>query len=171
MDRLTNRNYNDIIKCQDCIEESNCYENSCGQIEKAIHKLRDYENLECDGLLLKLPCKVGDVIYIVTTCKTFPPKLDGTMWDSDGGFGTATGYYCPYEDSNLCPFINCEDPDCSYHENELGIFEDVVCHICIEEDKMWFVCENSNGWELSDFGKTIFLARKGAELMLVKTKQ
>ena len=45
MDRLTNVKYNDLIKCQDCIEESNCYEDSCGEIEKAIHRLREYENI------------------------------------------------------------------------------------------------------------------------------
>ena len=113
---------------------------------------------------VKLPCKVGDAVYIVGKCKDFPPKLDGTMWDSDGGFGTATGYYCPYEDSDLCPFKDLED--CSFAEDKLGIFEDVVCHICIEEDKMWYVCENSNGYETNDFGKTVFTTREEAERSL-----
>jgi len=45
MKRLTNVKYNDLIKCQDCIEESNCYENSCGHIEKAIRRLQEYENI------------------------------------------------------------------------------------------------------------------------------
>ena len=113
---------------------------------------------------VKLPCTVGDVVYVVGRCKDFPPKLDGTMWDSDGGYGTATGYYCPYEYSDLCPFKDLED--CSFAENKLGVFEDIVCHICIEEDKTWYVCENSNGYEASDFGRTIFLTREEAEQSL-----
>jgi hypothetical protein len=44
MERLTNAIYNDLIKCQDCIEESNYYEQSCGHIEKAIRRLQKYEN-------------------------------------------------------------------------------------------------------------------------------
>lgn len=32
---------------------------------KVLQKLADYEDLEEQGLLLKLPCKVGDTIYLV----------------------------------------------------------------------------------------------------------
>ncbi len=34
-------------------------------INAAIKKLSDYEDLEEQGLLLKLPCKVGDVMYVI----------------------------------------------------------------------------------------------------------
>lgn len=146
-----------------------CNKTELEKIIKLGKRLKEYEDLEEEGLLLKLPCNIGDIVYIITTCKTFPPKLDGTMWDADGGFGTATGYYCPYEESDSCPFADCED--CSSVENELGIFEDVACHMCIEEDKIWFVFENSNGWELSDFGKTIFIKREDAEMALNKLKK
>ena len=144
-------------------EEARMMEEKWIESLKENSKLKD-ENEQLKAELeqsVKLTCKVGDVVYIVGKCKDFPPKLDGTMWDSDGGYGTATGYYCPYEDSDLCPFKDLED--CSFAEDKLGIFEDVVCHICIEEDKMWYVCENSNGYETSDFGKTIFLTREEAE--------
>lgn len=33
------------------------------EIEAVYHKLREYENLEEQGRLVKLPCKVGDVLY------------------------------------------------------------------------------------------------------------
>ncbi len=39
--------------------------NECG-IYQAIHKLAEYEDLEEQGLLLRLPCKIGDVVYAVT---------------------------------------------------------------------------------------------------------
>ena len=32
----------------------------------AIERLADYENAEEQGLLLKLPCKIGDAVYAVT---------------------------------------------------------------------------------------------------------
>lgn len=41
------------ITCSDCA------------IQKAFDKLAEYEDLEEKGLLLKLPCKIGDIIYEV----------------------------------------------------------------------------------------------------------
>ncbi len=38
----------------------------------AIDKLAEYEDLEEQGLLLKLPCKVGDMVYHVHICNTEP---------------------------------------------------------------------------------------------------
>ena len=32
-------------------------------LDKAVQKLAEYENLEEQGLLLKLPCKVGSIVY------------------------------------------------------------------------------------------------------------
>ena len=32
---------------------------------QAYFKLKDYENLEEQGLLVQLPCKVGDIVYII----------------------------------------------------------------------------------------------------------
>ena len=40
-----------VQTCNDCV------------IYQAIQKLAEYENLEEQGLLLRLPCKVGDIIY------------------------------------------------------------------------------------------------------------
>lgn len=39
---------------------------------KAIKKLADYEDLEEQGLLVRLPCKVGDIVYVKlsTYCKS-----------------------------------------------------------------------------------------------------
>ena len=37
--------------------------NSCNFNEKIINKLAEYEDAEEQGLLLRLPCKVGDVVY------------------------------------------------------------------------------------------------------------
>lgn len=102
MERLTN-NQGELPKCNDCIEESNCYSDiSCNHMFDALKKLAEYEDLEeqCikettfslrlllkkwkeffediqelyeyrklakQGLLLKLPCKVGDTVYMLNT--------------------------------------------------------------------------------------------------------
>jgi len=154
--RITDKQDREITKLKDRLEvKDNNFELYCDLVD-ANEKL--YERL---GRSIELPCTVGDIIYIIATCKDFPPKLDGTMWDSDGGYGTATGYYCPYEEN--CPH---GENDCSGVESKLNIFEDVVVHVCIEEDNTWFVCENSNGWELKDFNKTVFLTREDAEQSL-----
>lgn len=78
MERLTNRNYGEISNagriipysthCIGCIDE-NC---DCGIVEDMVKKLADYENLEEQGKLIKLPCKVGDTVYVKMAqyCKT-----------------------------------------------------------------------------------------------------
>ena len=38
----------------------------CEHFHKMRNKLAEYEDLEEQGLLLKLPCKVGDVVFIVS---------------------------------------------------------------------------------------------------------
>lgn len=73
MERLTEKVYgytqlkscgNDFCKetCAKYDEERSC--NNC-PIQKSIEKLAEYEDLEEQGLLLKLPCKVGDTVYEV----------------------------------------------------------------------------------------------------------
>lgn len=70
MERLTNRNYGEIshtgkmipysTHCIGCITKD-C---DCGIVEDMVKKLADYENLEEQGGLIKLPCKVGDTVYV-----------------------------------------------------------------------------------------------------------
>lgn len=64
MKRLTNY-WGNLKRCAECAENSNCYsDHSCGHIAESIAKLRDYEGLEEQGKLLKLPCAVGDTVYV-----------------------------------------------------------------------------------------------------------
>lgn len=49
-----------------CEETCNNVLNCCFcPISEAINKLAEYENLEEQGLLLRLPCKVGDTVYAI----------------------------------------------------------------------------------------------------------
>lgn len=59
MDRLTERN---PLWIDDEMWERAC-EPDCEEIDAVYRKLKDYEDAEEQGLLLKLPCKVGDTVY------------------------------------------------------------------------------------------------------------
>lgn len=84
MERLTESNPSWI---DDELCERAC-EPDCKEIDAVYRKLKDYENLEEQGRLIKLPCKVGD-----------------TVWDNDYGrpcaytitafsFGECEEYIC-----------------------------------------------------------------------------
>lgn len=59
MERLTERNPSWI---DDEMWERAC-EPDCEEIDAVYRKLKDYEDAEEQGLLLRLPCKVGDTVY------------------------------------------------------------------------------------------------------------
>lgn len=65
MSRLTIKPKTILIDCIDCIEQEICCNNTCNAIGRMIDKLAEYENLEEQGLLLRLPYSVGTPIYFV----------------------------------------------------------------------------------------------------------
>lgn len=74
MERLTERTElgASIDKNGDCPTCSICWNcdippRKCQYISDALEKLADYEDLEEQGRLIKLPCKVGDTVYVVTS--------------------------------------------------------------------------------------------------------
>lgn len=62
-----------ICKHEDCdIREEYCPhtdEDNCPCLQEVLEKLAYYEDLEEQGLLLKIPCKVGDTVYTNTSVK------------------------------------------------------------------------------------------------------
>lgn len=136
MERLTTIPQASLIKCCSCIEESDCYYSSCGEIEKAISRLREYENLEGQGLLLKFPCKVGDTVWINTN----PSNITGELDDFGRPVETYECYVRAFSVWNeyIKIHLTCKNPK-----------RDVGCHIT----------EN-------DIGKTAFLTQSEAEASL-----
>lgn len=63
MERLTERNPSWI---DDELWERAC-EPDCEEIDAVYRKLKDYEDLEEQGKLKKMPCKVGDTVWVVTS--------------------------------------------------------------------------------------------------------
>lgn len=61
MERLTERN---PLWIDDEMWERAC-EPDCEEIDAVYRKLKEYEDAEEQGLLLRLPCKVGDTLYRV----------------------------------------------------------------------------------------------------------
>ena len=56
-------------------DQSKCYENNM------YNKLREYEIAEEQGLLLRLPCKVGDTVYII---QNEPTSVSTDGYNSNG---------------------------------------------------------------------------------------
>ena len=129
------------------------------------NKLKEYEDLEEQGLLLRLPCEVGSTVYAICTCEAVGTVLDGTLYGSNGGFGTATGYYCPYELSDKCPHIDADD--CDECKNIEAVFEDTVDYINITEYEVIIGLKNTNLCvTIDEIGKTVFLTQAEAEQKL-----
>ena len=102
--------------------------------------------------LTKLPCKVGDTVYIKTTCENVRKHID-----RDTGL-----IECPFESE--CEFEECKN------DNE-RLFGTVVEGIF----------NSGNGWHytfkglcievpLSDFDRTVFLSKAEAEQTLGKNE-
>jgi hypothetical protein len=71
MERLTNRRYGEIsctgreMPCSSFCNNCSQGTGNCEIVKRMVEKLAEYEDLEEQGRLLKLPCKVGDTIYAV----------------------------------------------------------------------------------------------------------
>ena len=70
MERLTTRNIAGVAVYKHPLECERCGDTiwrlpDCGN-GSPTEKLADYEDAEEQGLLLRLPCKVGDILYIIS---------------------------------------------------------------------------------------------------------
>lgn len=76
MERLTERNplwINDEMWLNACEPDDE-------EIESIYYKLKEYEDLEEQGRLIKLPCKIGDTVYCIfsryTKCTFYNEEFD-----------------------------------------------------------------------------------------------
>ena len=100
MERLTKRNGQNtkyyypkcFEKCGGNGNSANC--NSCELEDMICEKLGRYEDLEEQGLLLRLPCKVGDTVYRI--CPKCDNDHDGSCkncaWEGTAGMKGCTVY-------------------------------------------------------------------------------
>jgi hypothetical protein len=55
------------IECGEYCDSCSQGAGNCETIKNMIKKLAEYEDLEEQGLLVRLPCKVGDTVWVVTS--------------------------------------------------------------------------------------------------------
>ena len=91
MERLTYRTQLgvSIDKNEDCPTCSICWScdippRKCKYVSDALEKLAEYEDLEEQGKFLKLPCKVGDMLYWINGKFIIDYKITGFSVDEDG---------------------------------------------------------------------------------------
>ncbi len=66
-----------------------CGENSYDYKNLLLEKLGGYEDLEEQGRLIKLPCKVGDTVYLIKSNETILERVAdmmflGVLWEEFG---------------------------------------------------------------------------------------
>ena len=161
MERLTER-YKDSIAntvlirecgdklCKDICDDIGCNCNKCG-LEKVLEKLADYEDLEEQGLLVRLPCKEaysrsGDFVYLIYDYEIIECVHCGLGIDPLSG----KAYITLATDEKLFPYRS-PDP-----EQDLDPTD-------------W--CTNATDVEVSELGKTVFLTREEAEKKLEEMKK
>lgn len=91
MERLTYREELgvSIDKNEDCPSCSICWNcnippRECKYISNALKKLADYEDLEEQGRLVKIPCKVGDTVWNYSCFGLRDYKVTYMGFDKDG---------------------------------------------------------------------------------------
>lgn len=82
MDRLTESNPSWI---DDELWERAC-EPDCEEIDAVYRKLKEYEDAEEQGLLLRLPCGIGSDIYIIPSKVNFRLNLLSGLTEENRGF-------------------------------------------------------------------------------------
>ena len=98
-------------KCQSCKKCAEEHE----QLADWLEELKEYKDLEEKGLLLKLPCKIGDAVYVVgTRCLAGEEPEEG------------------------CTFLDCEE--CIYDKTYI-VFETKVDSMMMCN---FMVCDNTN---------------------------
>ena len=145
MERLTNHfSYCECAECKYYDEElakcNKCkiFITSTGHChdKKVWEKLRDYEDLEEQGLLLKLPCKVGDTYW----------ELEKMFWVNEHKCKGCKFYFETLEDS----FCDCDNdfPKCTQIlEKKFSSIKEIVMN-------------------MDEINKTIFLTKEEAEKAL-----
>lgn len=65
----------------------NCLPSEAEKILKVAEKLKEYEDLEEQGLLLRLPCRVGTIVYVLQSDRIIKVIItrydcfkDGSIW-------------------------------------------------------------------------------------------
>ena len=117
-------------------------ENIGQQLEEAMKKLAEYRNLEKQGRLLKLPCAVGDIVWInseeygVAECKVHKIEIDVTVTF----YGSVT---LPWQDWD---YVYLDIEDACWHLSDFGksvFLTRQEAKDAPEKRKLWYIATES----------------------------
>ena len=66
-----------------------------------LQELKEYRDLEEQGLLLKLPCKVGTTVYVIDTIYECDNDYMGCIMEFPDRYQCEIGFKCEYEHEKL----------------------------------------------------------------------
>lgn len=96
-----------------------CGENSYQYKELLLETLGKYEDLDEQGLLLRLPCKVGDTIYYVADGKITEKHVNGFLYTNQLYIVTEEfNFNCPAAVIGHALFITREEAEAKLKEME-----------------------------------------------------
>lgn len=103
MERLTQKemDYCEVMVCSSdyCKKDALCYD------YRIYDKLAYYEDLEEQGLLLRLPCKVGEVIYTLGATSIETKCIDAVTLGTLGLVVIVDGCYYKFDELNETWFL------------------------------------------------------------------
>lgn len=97
MERLTKRAYGGItysktreITCSSFCSDCSAGTGNCNIVKKMVEKLANLEDAEEQGLLVRLPCKVGDKVYVIAGKNISEQKIQRVTIGSECKFEFCT---------------------------------------------------------------------------------
>lgn len=121
-----------------------CYKGQRMDVDEAAEKLTAYETAEEQGLLLRLPCKIGDKLFSPRKGSILEQTVESFVYE--GKLVATVSYECDME-CDGCPHSH-------WYSNA-----DAGDGGCDGEGGIGFV-------EVSEIGKTVFLSREETNKML-----
>ena len=151
-ERLSDKNPCNSCKVDRQIGNPNRWQCECSRCDKpndwkndCIKKLAEYETAEEEGRLVVLPCKIGDMVYVIApNHRLCEAKHDCDEYDYEN--------YLPSWCENYCP----------YGYKGVGVIKDIVSHIEIRDNGICY-CTTNCGYLYDD---KVFLTREEAEKAL-----
>lgn len=131
----------------------------CRTIKEMIRKLATYEDLEEQGLLVRLPCKVGDIVYVDS--EILPIEDMECYEDIDNKIPS-------YFQGRVVSFRFAQRNWAKIAVKAKWLYEWIDDETGPESD--YIECEKNFSILLSTIGKTVFLTREEAEKKLEEIK-
>ena len=146
-ERLTEDYFDDMQKITRHYAKSNNIDLNTGgnDFQDIIDKLAEYETAEEEGRLVVLPCKVGDMVYVIApNHRLCEAKHDCDEYDYENYLISWCEKFCPYGYKGI------------------GVIKDIISHIEIRDNGICY-CTTNCGYLYDD---KVFLTREEAEKAL-----